>query len=59
MIRFGDAIFETGERSPDDPTLVELVGELPFADVAGELPFEDGTGETVNPTLPVPTDGAN
>ena len=45
-----------------------MIGDLPFDDVAGELPcvaaigewpFDDETGETVSPTLPFPTDGAN
>ena len=37
----------------------DVAGELPCADAIGEWPLDDGTGETVNPTLPVPTDGVN
>ena len=39
--------------------LVDLAGELPFADEIGEWPLDDETGETVSPILPFPTDGAN
>ena len=38
---------------------VEIVSAWLFADVVGELPFEVETSESVDPTLPVPTDGAN
>ena len=37
----------------------DAVGELPCADAIVGWPLDDETGETVSPTLPVPTDGAN
>jgi len=42
-----------------EPPFVDEVGELPCVDAIGELPSDDEADETVNPTLPFPTDGAN
>ena len=58
MILLGDDVRDLGEWSPVVWMRSE-VADVYTSDEVGEWPFEVGTEKSVDPTLPLPTDGAN